>query len=198
MFSREVLLKNNIPIIHLKRKDFLFRENQKATSLFYVTSGEIKIFNEDSEGKEFLISKVGEHMFLGEPPFLLSERYPANAEISSETAEIFSFSEEQFAEFMIARPALLLQFTKSIARKAYEKTVKLKSIVHLSPMERILNHLKYHKSLMGADQEDKIIVDITRKEIANSTGLAVETVIRTVKKMEKENKLELIDHKIYF
>jgi len=34
--------------------------------------------------------------------------------------------------------------------------------------------------------------------VANATGLAVETVIRTVKKMENEKRIELINHKIYY
>ena len=197
MFSREILLKNKIPILHLKKKDALFREDQKATHLFYLLEGEIKIYNTDSEGKEFLISKVVDHQFLGEPPFLLNQPYPANAIITSETAEIFSFSHDLFQHFMVDHPEVLLTFTREIARKAYDKTMKLKSIVHLNPQERILNFLKIYKRNLNVDLEEKIIVDVTRKEMANSTGLAVETVIRAVKKMEREGKIELINHKIY-
>ena len=51
---------------------------------------------------------------------------------------------------------------------------------------------------MDIEPEEKIIINLTRKEIANSTALAIETVIRTVKKMEREKKIVLIDHKIYF
>lgn len=198
MFSKEILLKNKIPVLHFKKKDTLFREDQKAVNLYYLLEGEIKIYNTDSEGKEFLISTVVNHMFLGEPPFLLGERYPANAIIASETAKVFCFSEELFQKFMIDNPPLLYRFTKEIARKAYEKTMKLKSIVHLNPHERILQFLKIHKRTLGLEPEQKTIIDVTRKEMANSTGLAVETVIRAVKKMEREEKLQLINHKIYY
>lgn len=198
MFSKEILVKNKIPVHHLKKKDFLFREDQKSTHLHYLLEGEITIYNTDSEGKEFLISKVIDQHFLGEPPFLLGERYPANAIITSDSAEIFSFSPDLFQKFMVEHPDMLLQFTKEIARKAYEKTLKLKSIAHLNPCERIINFLKIHKRSIGIELEDKILIDVTRKEMANSTGLAVETVIRTVKKMEKDGKLELINHKIHY
>ncbi len=198
MFTREILLKNKVPVLHLKRKDNLFREDQKAVNLYYLMEGEIKIYNTDSEGKEFLISKVTDHMFLGEPPFLLGERYPANALIASETAELFSFNEELFKKFMIDNPEVLIEFTRAIAQKAYDKTLKLKSIVHLKPDERILNFLKFHKRSLGLDEEKRFVINVTRKEMANSTGLAVETVIRAVKKMEREEKLELINHKIYY
>ena len=38
----------------------------------------------------------------------------------------------------------------------------------------------------------------TLAEIANFTGLRVETVIRTFAKMKSTNKIEIINHKIYF
>ena len=198
MFSKEILLQNKIPLHHFKKKDTLFREDQKAVNLYYLLEGEIKIYNTDSEGKEFLISTVLNNMFLGEPPFLLGERYPANAIVTSDTAKVFCFNEEQFQTFMLENPTLLFSFTKEIARKAYEKTMKLKSIVHLNPNERILQFLKIYKRNLGLDSDEKIIIDVTRKEMANSTGLAIETVIRAVKKMEREEKLQLINHKIYY
>ena len=198
MFSRELLQKNKVPILRLKRKDTLFREDEKAVNLYYLFEGEVKIFNTDSEGKEFLIEKVTAHRFLGEPPFLLGESYPANAVVASETAEIFRFGFDNFKKFMLDNPEKLIEFTTEIAKKAYNKTMKLKSIVHQNPNERILNFLKSHKRTIGVEPHVKTIINVTRKEMANSTGLAIETVIRTVKKMEREEKIELINHKIYF
>lgn len=198
MFTKEVLQKSKIPHHTLRKKDILFREDQRATQLYYLLEGEITIYNTDSEGKEFLINRVNDHHFLGEPPFLLGERYPANALITSETAVIYSFTDELFNTFMVSNPDLLIRFTREIAKKAFEKTIKLKSIVHQCPHERILNFLKNHKRSLGLEPETKTIIEVTRKEMANSIGLAVETVIRTVKKMEREQKIELINHKIYF
>ena len=198
MFSRELLQKNKVPILRLKRKDTLFREDEKAVNLYYLFEGEVKIFNTDSEGKEFLIEKVTAQRFLGEPPFLLGESYPANAVVASETAEIFRFGFDNFKKFMLDNPEKLIEFTTEIAKKAYNKTMKLKSIVHQNPNERILNFLKSHKRTIGVEPHVKTIINVTRKEMANSTGLAIETVIRTVKKMEREEKIELINHKIYF
>ena len=198
MFTREILLKNKVPVIYLKKKDTLFREDQMALNLYYLTEGEIRIFNSDSDGKEFLINKVNEHQFLGEPPFLLCERYPANAVIASESAEIFSFSQSLYKKFMLDNPEILFEFTNEIAKKAYDKTLRLKSIVHQCPHERILNFINLHKRTIGLEPSEKTIIDVTRKEIANSTGLAIETVIRTVKKMEREQKIQLINHKIYY
>lgn len=198
MFSKEILAKYKIPTQIYKKKDVLFREDETAVYLYFLTDGEVQVHNTDSEGKEFLITKVFGLEFLGEPPFLLGERYPATAIIESETAEIFKFNNDDFQKIMMENPDLLIKFTRGIAHKAFEKTQKIKSIVHQNPQERILNYLKNHKRIHGLPTAEKSQIDVTRKEIANSTGLVIETVIRTVKKMEKDGKIELINHKIYF
>lgn len=198
MFTKEILQKNKIPKHIYKKKDVLFRENERASSLYYLLEGEVKIYNTDCEGKEFLITKVTDHQFMGEPPFLLNERYPATANIASDTAVIYTFSPEMFRTFLQDNPDYQFEFLKEIAKKAYDKTIKLKSIVHQNPCERITAFLKTHKKSSGIEEHEKTIIDVTRKELANSTGLAIETVIRTVKRMEREQKIELINHKIYF
>ncbi|WP_238349718.1 helix-turn-helix domain-containing protein [Chryseobacterium cucumeris] len=42
------------------------------------------------------------------------------------------------------------------------------------------------------------MVPLTRQQIANLTGLRVETVIRSIKKMEREHILKLIGRKILY
>ncbi len=198
MFSKEIIEKFKVPKHIYRKKDILFQEDEIAKNLYYLLEGEVQIHNIDSEGKEFLITKVTEYEFLGEPPFLLELRYPATAIVMSETAEIYKFNMNEFNTFMIKNPELLIEFTKRIAKKAYEKTQKIKSIVHQNPQERILNFMKNYKRNLGKCADEKVTIDFTRKEIANSTGLVIETVIRTVKKMEKEGKIELVNHKIVF
>jgi CRP-like cAMP-binding protein len=46
--------------------------------------------------------------------------------------------------------------------------------------------------------DEKIHIAFTRQEIANFTGLRVETVIRTLKKMEEENKVTIDHRKLYY
>jgi CRP-like cAMP-binding protein len=59
--------------------------------------------------------------------------------------------------------------------------------------------IKYFKSkFLKQNPREKMIRPFTRQQLADMTGLRVETVIRTVKKMEKEGKLCLEGHKIKF
>jgi CRP-like cAMP-binding protein len=72
----------------------------------------------------------------------------------------------------------------------------LSEISSYEPEHRILSLLKYYKSKNGNGKS--VLIPYTRQQLADMSGLRVETVIRTVKKMEKEKKITLTGHKIIF
>jgi CRP-like cAMP-binding protein len=57
--------------------------------------------------------------------------------------------------------------------------------------------LKYLRDNSPKEQKSNFYIPYTRQQIADMTGLRVETVIRTVKQLQKEGKLEIMQHKIY-
>jgi len=71
-----------------------------------------------------------------------------------------------------------------------------KDIINQKPEFRIIAFLNAHKK--GSDCKIKELVPFTRQEIANFTGLRVETVIRAFAKMKLDKKIDIINHKIYF
>ena len=60
-----------------------------------------------------------------------------------------------------------------------------------------LSLLKYLRDNAEASDKLQFCIPYTRQQIADMTGLRVETVIRTVKKLQREGKLEIRQHKIY-
>ena len=82
-----------------------------------------------------------------------------------------------------------------MATRIHTKARTTKDIVNQKPEFRILAFLNAHKNL---DCSNKELVAFTRQEIANFTGLRVETVIRELSRMSKTNKVEIINHKLYY
>ena len=63
---------------------------------------------------------------------------------------------------------------------------------------RILGFLATIKKKDQIDDEELYPVPFTRQEIANHTGLTVETVIRVLSKLNKQGKVQVIKHKLYY
>lgn len=65
-----------------------------------------------------------------------------------------------------------------------------------TPEERLLSFLDDYKKKHYTTGE-KIEIPFTRQEIANFTGLRVETVIRTLSVMRTKKQVEIINRKLY-
>lgn len=59
-------------------------------------------------------------------------------------------------------------------------------------MEYIIAHFKLEKEKNGYK------IDFTRQQMADLTGLRVETVIRAIKALEKKGTIKIINRKVYF
>ena len=169
-------------------------EGNKSLYFYYLIEGELSVYNFTPEGKEFLQHKVKEKNFFGEPAVLLEKPFPGNVEVTSDFAEILKIKRENFLQYLKNNPDWCLEFTKSIAEKSIIKSNSLKNIVFLNPEDRIIKQFNDYKE--GAEQ--KMVIELTRKELSNMTGLRIETIIRTIKKMEKEGKLEIKNGKVVY
>ena len=169
-------------------------EGRKSLYFYYLIDGELSVYNFTPEGKEFLQHKVKEKNFFGEPAVLLEKPFPGNVEVTSDFAEILKIKRENFLQYLKNNPDWCLEFTKSIAEKSIIKSNSLKNIVFLNPEDRIIKQFNDYKE--GAEQ--KMVIELTRKELSNMTGLRIETIIRTIKKMEKEGKLEIKNGKVVY
>ena len=66
------------------------------------------------------------------------------------------------------------------------------------PEHRILRILDYLKKHVHKKEEPfSFKVDLTRQQIADLTGLRVETVIRATKALEKKGELKIKSRKVY-
>ena len=169
-------------------------EGSKSLYFYYLINGELSVYNFTPEGKEFLQHKVKEKNFFGEPAVLLEKPFPGNVEVTSDFAEILKIKRENFLQYLKNNPDWCLEFTKSIAEKSIIKSNSLKNIVFLNPEDRIIKQFNDYKE--GAEQ--KMVIELTRKELSNMTGLRIETIIRTIKKMEKDGKLKIVNGKVFY
>ncbi len=195
-FDDETIKATKAEVKKHNKGDVIMTEGDTSQIFFYLKQGELDVFNFTEEGKEFLQHKVQPGSFFGEPAVLLQQPFPGNVEVSSDKAEIIRIKRDDFIQFMLQNPQKLLDFTSSVAQKSLRKSLSLKNIVFLNPEERVIQQIKEYKKEQGITNDEKIFIHLTRKELSNMTGLRIETIIRTVKKMEKEGKLEIISGKI--
>ena len=94
-------------------------------------------------------------------------------------------------------PQISRDINKFLSERLYYKYIMLENNSSLRPVTRIKGMLDYHKSFSEDQSKFSYEVPLTRQQIASITALRVETVVRAVKKLEKENYLKIINRKVY-
>ena len=192
--TENFIKETNAEIKKHQKNSLIINEGSTSLYFYYLLEGELSVYNLTPEGKEFLQHKVKENNFFGEPAVLLEKPFPGTVEVTSEFAKILRIKRENFLQYLKNNPDWSLEFTKSIAEKSIIKSNSLKNIVFLNPEDRIIKQLNDYKE----GKDEKIIIELTRKELSNMTGLRIETTIRTIKKMEKDGKLQIVNGKVFY
>jgi CRP-like cAMP-binding protein len=178
--------------------DSIYREADNALYYYQIVRGKIKLNNYSEDGKEFIHNILGENQSFGDSMLFLEKFYVMNAISLSET-EIIRLPKEKFLEMLEKDPKLSLEMNACLSHKLYFKAIMLQSMSSQNPEARLkglLDYLKSYRQETGC--EPCFHVEFTRQQIANLTGLRVETVIRTIKKMEKEGKIKIENRKILY
>lgn len=176
----------------------IFFEGEEARGYYQIVSGSVRLCNENSDGKEFTQGLFFEGDSFGEPPLILSELYPCTA-ITMTDSVLIKLSREKFLLLMEEYPSIEKDLLKLFALRIYNKSVNIRSMMNTSPESRIMGFLsQYKKRTKGSNNNSPILIPFTRQQIANFTGLRVETVIRTLLKMSELNKVNIINRKLFY
>lgn len=196
MISEVLLKKYGAEQVFLKKKESLFGINTLPRYYFQVVSGKIKMNNFNEDGKEFIQGIFSEGSSFGEPPLFAELDYPAYAE-AVEDSTVWKLEKRHFFELLKENPDTHLALTKVLASRLHYKATMVAEISSESPEHRLLKLIDYFKTHIHKIPEDEqYLVELSRQQMADLTGLRVETVIRAIKSLEKKNILQLKSHKI--
>jgi len=179
-----------------KKNEIVFDEDEVANFYYQILDGSVRMYNSNDEGKEFTQGIFCKGDGFGEPPLFINETYPSKA-ITVLDSTIIKLSKDKFLKILDEYPSIQKYFLVLLAQKIHSKSKTSKEIINQKPEFRVIAFLNSFKKKSG-NSNVKILIPYTRQEIANYTGLRVETVIRVFAQMNKDNKVEIINHKIYY
>lgn len=197
MIEHNLLLKYGAVEKQYAKDETIFFSSDVPRFYFQVISGEVKMNSYNESGKEFIQGIFSAGRSFGEPPLFGDFNYPANA-VALEDSVLFVLRKELFQYLLLENPKVHLQFTEVLASRLYYKATMASGNSNSSAEERILKLIDYLKfQIYNIPTEEQYEVELTRQQIADLTGLRVETVIRTLKKLEKSEEITIQNRKVY-
>lgn len=177
--------------------ELIFQEGALPANYYQILTGEVKMCNFNNEGREFIQGIFYENQSFGEPPLFLNRTYPANA-IAVSDCVIAVLSKDNYLNLVRDNPEIALSIIEHLAHRLHYKSVMAAEISSQEPEHRLLKLIDYSITFFKTDKEaDGFRINLTRQQMADLTGLRVETVIRAIKALEKKSAIKIINRKVY-
>ena len=179
------------------KNEIIFEEGNLPTHYYQIISGEVKMSNYNDDGREFIQGIFYKNQSFGEPPLFLNQNYPANA-IAVEDAEILLLPKSSFMKLLEENANVSIKIIENLAQRLYYKSVMAAEMSTQEPEHRILKLMDHGIAYFNFKKDENgYLINFTRQQIGDLTGLRVETVIRTIKALEKKGVLKIINRKVY-
>jgi len=196
LIEEELLLSYGAEKEDFKPSDVIFEENSTPRYYYQIINGRIKLNHYNDEGKELILAILSKGLSVCELLLFIDEKYPVNA-IAFEDTTVLKLPKADFVRLLDENPQTSRDINKFLSERLYQKYIMLENNASLRPDVRIKGALNYQKSFSADQSKFSFEVPLTRQQIASITALRVETVIRTIKKLEKEDFVKIINRKIY-
>lgn len=196
MINIDLLLASGAAYKKVNKGAIIFQEGSNCSFYYQLVSGKVRWMNINDEGKEFIQNIIEPGECFGELPLFDDEPYAATA-VADEDAVLLRLHKPTFTQLLKENQDVHIKFSRLLAQRVRSKFMMLKSFACHDPEKIISNLLAYLK------KENKNYccncnqVKLTRQQIADMTGLRVETVIRSMRHMHEKGELHINKGKVY-
>lgn len=197
MINSNLLLSMGACYRRVEAGEYIFKEGTHCHFYHQVDSGKIKLVNVDENGKEFLQDIAEDGDCIGEVTLFNSDVYVASA-IALTDAIVLRLSKDRFERLLKENYDIAAVFFKSMASHLTFKMQLLKEISSHDSEHCVISLLRYLETSKKCYCDKQSLVKLTRQQIADMTGLRVETVIKTIRCMQQKGYVAIDRGKVYF
>jgi CRP-like cAMP-binding protein len=174
-----------------KKKAEVFSEGDTPLNLFFIKSGNVKVFKSHPDGKELITNLYHENDFFGFESILQNENYKESA-IAMQDTEIVMIPRYDFMQMIQSHADVSASFISLLCKKVAERERQLINLAYNSVRQRTAEALLKVTSL----KDSKSAISISRDDLAKIVGTASESVIRVLSDLKDEGIIEIEGGKI--
>ncbi len=179
-----------------KKDMIIMDEGNEGPGLFIITKGAVKVTRNDSEGREIILTILGEYEYFGEMSLLDGQNPSANV-IAMENTELFYLGREQFMQLIQYNPKITFALLEGLIKRLRSADDKIKSLSLLKAEGKIISAIIQLAEISGTMKQGMVEVDLPfQHDIANIAGTSRETVSRVLHALEKKGLVQLDGSKI--
>ena len=177
----------------------IIQEADSGSELFFLVSGSVKIYTEDFEGREMILTIGYPNDFFGEMAIFTNDIRSASVAALEATA-LISMEREDLLSLLKKNPVIALKILSVMGTRIREMDNRLMHMAFGDAYSKIARTLLTLMEKEGQTTEEGIpfIQDrLTRQELASLSGLTRETVSRSLGTFVQTDTIRIKDNKIY-
>jgi len=182
-------------VLDFKRKHLLYMSGQRPIALYYIIRGKVKIYKISEEGKELITKICADGDFWGYTSILEDINYRENAEVL-EDSSLIMIPATEFLELMRNDPKVAQQFIHLIAKSMLEMEEDLLNLAFNSLRKKVAYGMVQQIANYMEQGEESTVINLSRKEMAESIGVATESFVRTLADFKEEKLIDIREGKI--
>ena len=171
-----------------RRGERIVTQGQPGESFFVIVKGRVSVLVISPEGREVVLSTLGDGDYFGEMA-LLDDATRSASVVASERAELAVLSRPVFFELLRSNFLLTRALLSTFSRRLRHANATIEGLAALDVKSRLARYFRELASARGrhAGGGWVVLVRPSQREIADTIGSSRETVSRTMSQMASEN-----------
>jgi len=169
------------------RNSVILFEDDPGDALYVVAEGQVKVVLIGEDGREVILSVLGEGEFFGEMALIDDEPRSAHV-IAMEDSTLLVLRREDFQGILKQTPSIALALLRELSRRLRRVDEKVGSLVLLDVNGRVAQLLL---DLADEAASNRITRRLTHHTIAQMIGSSRETVSRTMRELVDKGYIEV-------
>ncbi len=182
-------------MVDYAKKLFVYKEGQRPRSVYFVVSGKVKISRKNEDGKAFITGIHGAGDYFGYTSILQDINYREEAQILDD-AVIMAIPREDFLLLVFNDPQVSRAFIRIITRNIAEKEDILLNLAYSSLRKKVAYGLIHLHEKDLAEKNLPSPLHLSRENMAQSFGVATESLIRTLSDFKEEQLIHIEGGKV--
>jgi CRP/FNR family transcriptional regulator, cyclic AMP receptor protein len=180
-----------------KKGSIILLEEETGAALFVIVSGKVKIVRTDDDGREVILSILGENDFFGEMSILDGLSRSASV-VAITKAELFMIHRRDFLKLLQDFPAVAISLLRELTMRLRKADAQIKSLSLKDAAGRVATVILQLADDIGRIRQGRVEIDEMplQQDLANMAGTSRETISRVVHMFIKKGHLEMLGNKL--
>ncbi len=172
---------------HYKKDNIILMEEEAGDILFLINKGRVKITRLSEDGREVILSILGEGEFFGEMSIFDGESRSANV-IAIEDSEVFLLRRADFLDILESHPKIAIALLEEMAVRLRKSDQQIEGLSLNDAETRVALSILRLSEELGRIKMGQVVINNLpfQQDIANMAGTSRETVSRMLKLLEKK------------